>query len=119
MDDAKQDEIRKAFQEVFATRDRDDWVAELAPNNTCVAPVSSVEEVVADEQFRARKAFIEVEHEERGRFELVGPVLAGGIREQKTYRVRDAAVTDTVDLLRDAGISAEEIEQMRNGGIVA
>jgi len=118
-DDAVQDEIRADFRAAFKTRSRDAWVADLGPNNTCVAPVSSVEEVVADEQFRARKAFIEVEHEERGRFELVGPVLAGGIREQKTYRVRDAAVTDTVDLLRDAGISAEEIEQMRSDGIVA
>jgi len=44
-DDAKQDELRDALREAFATRDRDDWVAELAPKDTCVAPVLSIPEV--------------------------------------------------------------------------
>ena len=117
--DAVQDEIRSDFRAAFKTRTRDEWVADLGPNNTCVAPVSSIEEVVADEQFRARKVFVEAKHDERGRFELLGPVLAGGIREKKMHRVRDAAVTDSIDLLRDAGIPAEEIEKMRSSGIVA
>ncbi len=117
-DDAVQDEIRADFRAAFKTRTHDEWVADLGPNDTCIAPVNSVEEVVADEQFRARKAFVAAEHEEH-RFELVGPVLAGGIREQRTHRVRDAASTDTDDLLREVGISAEEIEKMRSSGIVA
>jgi len=118
-DDAVQDEIRSDFRAAFKTRSRDEWVADLGPNNTCIAPVNSIEEVVTDEQFRARKAFVAAEHDERGRFELVGPVLAGCTREEKTYQVRDAAVTDTVDLLRGAGISAEEIEKMQSDGILA
>ncbi len=44
-DDKAQDEIRAAFRAAFAERDRDDWVAELAPLDTCVAPVLAVAEV--------------------------------------------------------------------------
>ncbi len=76
-DDARQDEIRAAFREAFAKRDRDDWVAELAPADTCVAPVQSVEELTRDAQFVQRGAFAEATHPEHGCFRQLGPVLAG------------------------------------------
>ena len=43
-DDAVQERIRSDLAAVFATRDRDEWVAELAEADTCVAPVLSVPE---------------------------------------------------------------------------
>jgi alpha-methylacyl-CoA racemase len=46
-DDDRQDELRRAMRDAFASRGRDDWVAELAPKDTCVAPVLSVSEVAA------------------------------------------------------------------------
>ena len=36
-DDAVQDEIRADFRAAFATKDRDEWVAELGPADTCVS----------------------------------------------------------------------------------
>ena len=62
---------------VFGTRARDEWIAELGPADTCVAPVLSVPEVVADEQYAARHAFVEAHDAEHGRFRQVGYVLAG------------------------------------------
>ena len=38
----------------FATRTRDEWVGLLGPADTCVAPVNTVAEAVADEQYVAR-----------------------------------------------------------------
>ena len=80
MDDARQDEIREALAEAFATKPRDEWVAELAAKNTCVAPVLSISEVTQDEHLRARGAFIQSSHPDHGSFEQVGPVLAGAPR---------------------------------------
>ncbi len=77
LDDARQDEIRAAFREAFAKRDRDDWVAELAPADTCVAPVQSIEELTRDPQYRHRGVFVDAEHPEHGRFRQLAPVLAG------------------------------------------
>ncbi len=46
-DESKQDDLRAALRDAFARRDRDEWVAMLAPSDTCVAPVLSIEEVAA------------------------------------------------------------------------
>ena len=119
LDDAVQDEIRAAFAAAFRGRDRDTWVAELAPNDTCVAPVNSIPELVADAHFQARGAFCEARHAEQGSFRQVGPALAGMRPAEEPVPVRDAAETDTDELLLAAGIPAGEIERMRNEGIVA
>jgi alpha-methylacyl-CoA racemase len=118
LDDARQDEIRAAFREAFARRDRDEWVAELAPADTCVAPVQSIEELVHDPQFLARRAFVEAKHESRGGFRQVGPVLAGGDREQPPHTVREDEASDTEALLLRAGLSASQIEALRSEGVV-
>jgi crotonobetainyl-CoA:carnitine CoA-transferase CaiB-like acyl-CoA transferase len=58
----------------FFTRTRDEWVAELGPADTCVAPVLDIPEVVDNEQFVARDAFIDAPG---GDYRQVGRVLAG------------------------------------------
>jgi alpha-methylacyl-CoA racemase len=73
-DDDRQDEIRATLRRIFATRDRDDWVNDLAPKDTCVAPVLSVAE--AAEVFPQR----EVDHPEHGRFRQLGSTIAGSVR---------------------------------------
>jgi len=117
--DEKQDEIRADFARAFAARDRDAWVDVFATIDTCVAPVYSIAELVDDEQYAARGAFVEAEHPERGRFRQVGPVLAGMSRPDGAYRVRDASVTDTDELLLGAGLTAKEIDEMKSQGVVA
>ena len=83
--EADQDEIRAAFRTAFATRTRDEWTRELAPNDTCVAPVLTIPEVVAEPHWRARGLFMQAEHEKRGVFEQLSPVLAGAVREHPQH----------------------------------
>jgi alpha-methylacyl-CoA racemase len=73
-DDKMQDEIRATFRIAFASRDRDDWVAELAPQDTCVAPVLAISEVVEHEQ--VRPLITEASHPEHGTFRQLGPLVA-------------------------------------------
>jgi alpha-methylacyl-CoA racemase len=119
LDDDVQDEIRADLRAVFATRDRDAWVAELAPADTCVAPVLTVPELIADEQYLARGAFVDATHPEHGTFRQVGPVLAGMTGDGTPYAVRDASVTDTDELLLAAGVSPAECAQLHAHGVVA
>lgn len=77
LDDGVQDEIRDDVEAAFRQRSRDEWCRELAPADTCVAPVLSVPEVVADEQLGARGAFVWATDETHGDFRQVGWVLAG------------------------------------------
>jgi alpha-methylacyl-CoA racemase len=119
LDDARQDEIRAAFRQAFSRRDRAAWIAELAPADTCVSPVYSIPELVDDPHFLERRVLADAKHEEHGTFRQVGPVLAGAERSGGVHAVPAAGATDTDALLRDAGLSAAEIERMRAEGVVA
>jgi alpha-methylacyl-CoA racemase len=118
-DDAAQDEIRAELRAVFATRDRDTWVAQLAPADTCIAPVLTVPELIDDEQYLARNAFVQAEHPEHGTFRQVGPVLAGMTPAEGPYAVRAGEETDTDELLRAAGLSPDEYGRLHEAGVVA
>jgi len=117
-DDAKQDEMRAAFAMRFLTKPRDAWVAALAGQDTCVAPVLSIAEVAASPHLRARLSFMRARHAEQGGFEQLAPVLAGGGRRQPEHQVRPAGTTDTQAVLAAAKFSADEIEELRRCGAV-
>ncbi len=118
-DDAVQDEIRADFAAAFMRRTRDAWVSELAPADTCVAPVNSVEELAEDAHLAARGAFGEAEHAEHGRFRQLAPVLAGQARAEGPVPAGDAGVTQTETLLREAGVEQDVISAWRAQGAVA
>jgi alpha-methylacyl-CoA racemase len=118
-DDAVQDEIRGDLSRAFARRDRDAWIDELGPADTCVAPVLSVAELVDDPQFNARGAFVEAVHPRHGSFRQVAPTLAGTDRTGAAYAVHEADHTDTDELLRAAGMSSEDSFELRRTGVVA
>ena len=117
-DDSVQDQVRADFRAAFATRDRDDWVAELAPADTCVAPVYSIDEVASDPHLNARGAFSEAAHSERGNFRQVGYVLAGMDGPDGPAEARDARITQTDELLGEAGMAAETLASLREQGII-
>jgi alpha-methylacyl-CoA racemase len=116
LDDAKQDEIRADFRRALATRDRDDWVRELAPRDTCLAPVYEVAEVVDDPHFRGRVTT--ARHERHGTFRQLAPVFAGAAAAGAPAAVGDATAAETEELLRQVGVTGQEIEKMRREGVV-
>lgn len=46
-----------ALEQLFKTRDRDEWAAIFADSDACLAPVNSLDESVKDEHLLARQAF--------------------------------------------------------------
>ena len=119
LDDKAQPDVRAAFRAAFARRSRDEWVAELAPADTCVGPVYSVPELVDDAHIAARGLIADAAHDTRGPFRQLGTVLAGTDTARHQFRVRDADVTDTDELLAAAGLTDDEITALRKGGVVA
>jgi alpha-methylacyl-CoA racemase len=118
-DDAVQDQIRAELREVFLTRDLDEWIITLSPADTCVAPVLTVPEIVADEQFLARDDYADAHDATAGDFQQVGPVFAGMTRSSEPYEARDMTVTDTDALLRAAGLADDELAKLHEGGVIA
>jgi len=118
-DDAVQDEVRAALAAAFLARTRDEWVAALAPADTCVAPVLEVDEVADDPQYQARGAFVTAKHPVHGTFRQVAAVWAGTVPVPADQEVRDATVTDTRALLGAAGLGDAEIDALMVTGAVA
>ena len=78
-----------------------------------------MDELVEDPQFVARGIFGEVVHPEHGSFRQVAPAFAGMNRADGPVPVPDWSQTHTDELLAAAGISPDEIQRMRDEGIVA
>ncbi len=117
-DRSQQQAMKAAFKDKFLSRDRDDWTELLAAENTCVAPVLSVAEVVEDKHLQARNTFMNANHPVEGEFTQLAPVLAGCDRKQPVHQVSAAGITDTDDVLRAAGFSDEKIECLKDSGCV-
>ena len=127
LDDEVQDQIRADLRAAFATKDRDTWVAELAPFDTCVTPVLSIGELVDDKQYAARHAIVDAVNPAQSgtgdrvpaRFRQVGPVLAGMAAPEGAVMVGDPLRSDTEWLLAAAGLGTERIALLREKGVVA
>jgi alpha-methylacyl-CoA racemase len=119
MDDARQDEVRDALAKAFATRTRDEWVAELGPADTCVTEVNTVAEALEDEQYLARGVVAEAVHDTEGPFRQTAPIWAAAEPPDGPYRIREATVTDTAQLLLDAGVEPGRVDQLAESGEIA
>jgi alpha-methylacyl-CoA racemase len=119
MDDDRQDEIRAAFAARFATRSRDEWAAQLGPADCCVAPVNTVAEAIDDPQYAARGMVVGAVHASEGTFRQTGPVWAGTTAPDGPYPVREGTVTDTADLLAEAGYERATIDDLLENGVIA
>jgi crotonobetainyl-CoA:carnitine CoA-transferase CaiB-like acyl-CoA transferase len=84
-----------------------------------VAPIYDGTDLFADENFRARGLWTEIEHPEFGKQPMLGRPY---IFEKTPWRVRSAAPSlgqHTDAVLGEAGISAEEIGRLRAEAVVA
>jgi alpha-methylacyl-CoA racemase len=119
LDDTVQDQIRADFAAAFASKARDEWVAILAPADTCVAPVYSVPELVDDPHLRARDSIVQAESADAGSFRQLGPLLAGTNTAARAFTVPPVDKTDTDELLAAAGYDAAGIARLRDEGVIA
>lgn len=119
LDDEKQDQIRAALSQRFATRTRDEWVEVLGAANTCVAPVNTVAEAVVDEQYVARCLVASAVSDTAGEFLQSAPTWAGTVAPDGPYQIRDGAVSDTMELLTQLGLAESEIAELEVSGAIA
>lgn len=118
-DDALQDEIRASIAAVLSSADRDEWVRQLGPADCCVAPVNSISEAVADEQYRSRGMVVKAEHPTEGTLEQVGAVWAGAEALGDPCGLPDLARTHTRELLAEAGYDDDQVADLEAAGVIA
>jgi alpha-methylacyl-CoA racemase len=106
--------LQDRFAELFRTRTRDEWVALLEGTDACFAPVLSMTEAPDHPHNRARSAFVEVDG-------ISQPAPAPRFSRTPAAVTRGAARPgeQTVELLREAGLSDERVAALLDGGVVA
>lgn len=118
-DDAVAD-MRREFAAAFASQPSDHWVDVLGAGDGCVAPVLTVAEALADEQFLDRGAVVEAHHPTGGDFRQSAPLYAGTVPPPEGgYQLADGSVSDVDTVLARLGYSTAEIGELKDQGAVA
>lgn len=118
-DDDAQRELRGVLEAAFLRRGRDEWVAELAGADTCVAPVLEPSEVAADPHFTGRGAFVEAAAADGRPVRQLGRVLAGMAPLSEPVCLPEGDDTDAEELLLAAGLSTDDVAGLLGAGVVA
>jgi alpha-methylacyl-CoA racemase len=107
--------------DVFKARTRGQWVQFAQQHDCCLEPVLDLDEALDSELVRAREMVVEIEQ----------PGVAGGVRQlglpvkltrtpgHHAQRPGPALGEHTAEVLREAGCSAQEIEELLQAGAVA
>jgi crotonobetainyl-CoA:carnitine CoA-transferase CaiB-like acyl-CoA transferase len=112
------DELIPVLEALFKSRPAAAWLDALQEVGVPCGPISTVDEIVADPQVRAREMVVEIEHPSAGRITVTGlPVKCsetpGSIRRPPP---RLGEHTDAV--LADLGLAPAEISRLRSSGVV-
>lgn len=106
--------MRGLFSARFSTRTRDEWAAQFAGSDACVAPVLSMTEAPGHPHNRDRGTFVEVGG-------VVQPAPAPRFSTTPTAVEKAPATpgSDTDAVAEAAGFSPEEIGKLRAAGAIA
>jgi len=115
----KREEIAQYFKDTFLTKTRDEWVEILRQEDTCVAPVYSPEEVVADPHLIARGMIVEVDHPTMGRAKQIGSMikLSESPFHARSWSQRFGQHTN--EILLGIGYTEAQIEELRKADIIS
>ena len=117
-EDEKWDEIRASLKQIFLTKTRDEWFELLIHNDVPAGKVYTPDEVFSDPQVLHRQMVIEVEHPTLGKIKQVGiaPKLSGTPGKVRSLSPLPGEHTD--EILQELGYKREEIENLRQEGVV-
>ncbi len=91
------------LREIFLTKPRDEWVDLLMLKDTCVTPVLSLDEVMANEHHRARGAILPGSDIGEGFIDQVGMIYQFSKTPGTIRRKAPETGADTTDILKEIG----------------
>jgi crotonobetainyl-CoA:carnitine CoA-transferase CaiB-like acyl-CoA transferase len=109
-------EMRSFFLAVFAERTTDEWVERLERNGQRFAKVRDHAEVAADPQAFANGYLVEIDHPTWGTIPMVGNPITMSDTPTRTGLVAPELGQDTELVLIEAGLTWEEIDELRAKG---
>ena len=123
-DESQQESMEKAtalheeMRSTLRSRTLADWLEAFTAAGVPVAPVNMAEEMADDPQVEAMGFMRELEHPLFGRQRLAGPVVSMSETPTDIRGISPGLGADTESVMREAGFTSEEIEAMRQDGVI-
>jgi crotonobetainyl-CoA:carnitine CoA-transferase CaiB-like acyl-CoA transferase len=115
---ANRKELVARFDEIFASKTRQEWMKILAEHGCIFTPVQSIDEVVDDPQAIANNYLINIEHPSHGPVKTMGFPWNFSDTPAAWRRKAPALGEHTEEVLIEIGYSKEEITRLREEGAV-
>ncbi len=114
----KKEELFRFFKETFLTKTRDEWMRVLGSEDTCVAPVLSIDEMASDPHLIARGMIREEPHPTLGTVKQVGSMvkLSDSPFQVRNWCTRFGQHTD--EILSELGYTGDRIDELRQAGAI-
>jgi len=112
-------EMFAAFRAKFKTKTRDEWIDLLRPQEVCIAPVHTLDEVLQDPQLRHRGMVVDLEHPDRGKATQVGIAAKLSATPGAVRSFAPAKGQHTDEVLMALGYAEGEVHRLRSEGVVA
>jgi alpha-methylacyl-CoA racemase len=113
MDKRRWPALKEKMETLFRSRTRDEWCALLEGTDACFAPVLDLDEAPQHPHHQARQAFVEV-----GGVPQPAPAPRFSRTPPDTPTPPSLPGEHTGEVLAEWGFSAEEIAQLKAGGII-
>ena len=115
---AEEDAARREIEAIIKTRDRDEWFEQLVKADVCVGKVYDVEEMVQDPQIVHRKMIVETTHPTIGKVKQFGVAIKLSDTPGSVRRAAPLAGEHTEDVLKELGLTGDEIGGLRSRGVI-
>ena len=107
------------FDQIFATRPRDEWLKILMEADLPVAPVNRLSELTDDRQIMENDYIMDFDHPKLGKIKIPGYPIHFSKTNAKTKIAAPDLGQHTDDVLREiGGYSASEIKQFRAEDVI-
>ncbi|MEX0785126.1 MAG: CoA transferase [Dehalococcoidia bacterium] len=112
------DELYAILDEAFLQKTNAEWMKLLEAADCICAPVATYEELVSDPQVRANNYIVEVDHPNRGRMPVVGAPWRFSETPVEIAPAAPELGQHTEEVLQELAYSWEQIEALRDQGVL-
>lgn len=111
-------ELNKVFDEVFATKDREEWLTILLEHGLMFTPVQTLDDVLSDPQALANDYVVNFDHPEMGQIKIPGYPLHFSNGDVGTRSTAPDLGAHTSEILQELGFDDQKIDLLKEKGIV-
>jgi crotonobetainyl-CoA:carnitine CoA-transferase CaiB-like acyl-CoA transferase len=111
-------ELTELFDDIFATKSRDEWLSILKAHNTVCSPVQDYDELSSDPQIIANEFIAEVPDPRHGTVREVGLPIKLSETPGAVVSTAPGLGQHTEEVLLGLGYSKEKVAELRNRGVI-